>query len=335
MICVAQTRRNTLPRAMPRVAFDPHRSRVRLHPVAEAAARIGLAWLRNQHGLRDDRPPGRFLARSLEFLSLGPQQATIVAPAKGGLEVEVSTADRTIGRSVYTSGDWDPLLVGTVFNALDEFGWPYRGRTLLEIGANFGVYSLPAVSNYGFARAIAYEPDPNAFALLTRNIARNGLGERVAAHNAALSAAPGELRLSLGRFNAGDNRIVAPSEAGADTVVVPARTFDAEVAAGNIPLADIGLVWLDVQGHEPEVLAGAQTLLEAGVPLVVEYATQMLGAARAEFEDMLADHYAVMVDLGWCALTNRLRFQPAWALRELAADGRTVETDLLLLPAAD
>jgi FkbM family methyltransferase len=252
-----------------------------------------------------------------------------------GLTVEVSTRDTTIARSVYTSGDWDPLLVGAVFQALDEYGSPYRGRTFLEIGANFGVYSLPAVARHGFASAIAYEPDPNSFALLSRNIARNGLHSRVRAHNAALSDAPGELTLELGRFNAGDNRVVEQQSGADNRVTVPARTVDDEVAAGNIPLDELGLVWLDVQGHEREVLAGARSLLEAGIPLVVEYSTSMLNpAARLELEDLLARSYAVVVDLGWCALNDRLRFQPSWAVHRLADDGRAVETDLLLLPGS-
>lgn len=255
-----------------------------------------------------------------------------------GLSVVVSTSDRTIARSVFTSGDWDPLLVGTVFDALEAFGRSYRGTTFVEVGANFGVYSLPAVASYGFARAVAYEPDPGSFGLLQQNIERNGLGDRVMAYNAALSAAPGELTLQLGDFNAGDNRIVQPGAASSfatgATVRVPARTFDDEVAAGRIPIDEVGLVWLDVQGHEAEVLEGAGTLLGAQVPLVVEYATQMMDRpARARLETLLAAHYEVMVDLGWCALTDRLRFQPASAIASLAADGRELETDLLLLPS--
>lgn len=319
---------------MTRVAYDPQRSRVRLHPVLEAVARVAFAWVRNQHGLRDRRPLPAFVRRTLMFLSLVRRQPT-VATEMAGLTVEVSTRDTTIARSVYASGDWDPLLVGAVFDALDEYGSPYRGRTFLEIGANFGVYSLPAVARHGFARAIAYEPDPHSFALLSRNIARNGLHSRVSAHNAALSDAPGELTLELGRFNAGDNRVVEPGGAAQNSVTVPARTFDDEVAAGNIPLEDLALVWLDVQGHEPEVLAGARSMLEARIPLVVEYSTVMLSpAARLDLDDLLARTYDVLVDLGWSALTNRLRFQPSWAVRRLAGDGRAVETDLLLLPGS-
>lgn len=319
---------------MPRVASDPQRSRVRIHPALEAGARLAFGWLRDQYGVRERRPLGRFIARNREFLALRERQPTVEAEM-GGLRVLVSTADRTIARSVYASGDWDPLLVGTAFAALDQYGRLYRGTTFLEVGANFGVYALPAVASFGFGRAIAYEPDPASFALLAQNIARNDLTARVTAHNVALSAAPGEMTLQLGTSNAGDNRIVRPGAAsGAGTTVrVPARTFDDEVANGTIPLDELGLVWLDVQGHEADMLEGARSLLEAKVPLVVEYATALTDqGTRARLEQMLAEHYDVMVDLGWCALANRIRFQPAAAIRTLAADGRQIETDLLLLP---
>lgn len=307
--------------------------RLPLPPLVEAGARLALGYARNQYGLRDKRPLGRFVTRTARFFAAGRKRRYVEADM-GGLRVVVPTADRTIARSVYTAGDWDPLLVGAAFDALDAFGQRYRGTTFLEVGANFGVYALPAVTAFGFSRAVAYEPDPASFRLLTHNIERNGLGGRVTAHHAALSAEPGELTLSLGTANAGDNRIVDGSltTRRRSTVQVSARTFDEEVAADRIPLADLGLVWLDVQGHEGEVLAGAQTLLDSDVPLLLEYCTWMLDeTARRRLDDMIAGHFDVLVDLGWCSLTNRLRFQPASAVRDLAPDGRRLETDLLLL----
>jgi FkbM family methyltransferase len=299
----------------------------------EAGARVAFGWLRNQFGLRDRRPLGVFASRTAEFLRLGGRQPVVEAPL-GSLRVLVRTADRTIARSVYTSGDWDPLLVGTVFAALDAFGQPYRGTTFLEVGANFGVYCLPAVADHGFGRAVAYEPDPAAFELLRANIERTGLGDRVTAHHAALSSEPGELTLSLGGFNAGDNRIVDDPRdtAGRATVRVPARTLDDEVASGRIAPAGVGLVWLDVQGHEFEVLRGASKVLDSDAPVVLEYCTSMMDEqTRAGLAELIAERFDVMVDLGWCALTDRLRFQPADAVRALADDGQAVETDLLLL----
>ncbi|HYI21588.1 MAG TPA: FkbM family methyltransferase [Candidatus Limnocylindrales bacterium] len=304
-------------------------------PLVEAGARLGFGYARNQYGLRDRRPPSRFISRTISFLA-ARRESQVVETEMSGLQVLVSTSDRTIARSVYTSGDWDPLLVGSVFRALDAIGEPYRGRTFLEVGANFGVYALPAVAEYGFARAVAYEPDPVSFELLERNIERNGLGDRVSAHNAALSSSAGQLTLKLGSRNAGDNRIVAGADDEPDTVSVPARTFDEEVAAGRIPLSDLGLVWLDVQGHEREVLLGANTLLASDAPMVMEYATAMVEPkVRRQLDELIADCFDVMVDIGWSTLTDRVRFQPASAVRDLAPNGRAVETDLLLLHRRD
>jgi len=288
--------------------------------------------LRNQRSFRDRRPLVEYVWKTARFFGLRDQHPTVEVEM-AGLRVLVSTSDGTIARSVYASGDWDPLMVGVVFDALDAYRQPYRGKTFVEVGANFGVYSLPAVSKHGFGSAIGYEPDPNTFELLQRNIERNALSEKVSAINAALSAEAGTLTLQLGTHNAGDNRII-DGPAFTDTCVdVPALTFDGEVAGGHIPLDDVGLAWIDVQGHELEVLQGARSLLAAGVPLVIEFASAMVDRARLnELADLLADNYEVMVDLGWCALTDRLRFQPAWAVRLLAADGRDIETDLLMLP---
>jgi FkbM family methyltransferase len=315
-----------------RVAEDPQRRRVPLPIMLEAGARMAFGYGRNQYGLRHKRPPARFLARSWEFLVSARGRRHVVAEMSG-LRVLVPTADRTIARSVYTSGDWDPLLVGTAFDALRAFGHRHERTVFLEVGANFGVYSLPAVAEFGFARAVAYEPDPHAFALLEENIIRNGLRAKVSAHHAALSEAPGDVTLSLGMGNAGDNRVVGDKSAGRRaTVRVAARTFDDEVRSRNIPLDELGLVWLDVQGHEAAVLAGASSLLRSRVPVVMEYATGLLDeTARRELDEMITSSFDLFVDLGWCALVNRIRFQPISAIARLGRGRLNLETDLLLL----
>jgi FkbM family methyltransferase len=302
-------------------------------PFAEAAARLAFGYARNQYGLRSARPLTNYIRRTAQFIALGRRQPRVEADMSS-LRVVLSTADRTIARSVFAAGDWDPLLVGSAFRALDAYDVPYRGKTFLEIGANFGVYCLPAVAEYGFAGAIAYEPDPDSYQLLRENVERNGLRDRVKVYNAALSAVPGELLLRLGRHNAGDNRVVAEdANANArDLVRVPARTFDDEVAAGRIRLDEIGLVWLDVQGHERDVLRGASSLLASNVPILIEYTTAMMTTdARLDLNHLIASSFDSLVDLGWVTLTDRLRLQPASAVHALAPTGRAVETDLLLL----
>jgi hypothetical protein len=141
------------------------------------------------------------------------------------------------------------------------------------------------------------------------------------------------LTLSLGSGNAGDNRVVVDDwDSRRPTVRVAARTFDDEVRSGNIPLDELGLVWLDVQGHEGAVLDGASLLLDSRVPIVMEYATSLLDSqSRRRLDEQIASSFDAFVDLGWCALTNRLRFQPASAIGRLGNGRFGVETDLLLL----
>ena len=45
--------------------------------------------------------------------------------------------------------------------------------------------------------------------------------------------------------------------------------------------ADVGLVWIDVNGTEADVLAGMAGLLEARVPVVLEHLPQLISADAA------------------------------------------------------
>ena len=62
-----------------------------------------------------------------------------------------------------------------------------RGREVLEIGANIGTTTVPLVTVLGAAHGHAFEPIPRNLELLERNVAGNGLGDRVTIHAAAVS----------------------------------------------------------------------------------------------------------------------------------------------------
>ena len=82
-------------------------------------------------------------------------------------------------------------------------------------------------------------------------------------------------------------------------------TIDSLVADGVIDPERLGLVWMDVQGHEAHALAGAATLAEAGVPVVLEYWPHGLREAGAleRLHELLAERYTRFRDLragtGW------------------------------------
>jgi hypothetical protein len=93
----------------------------------------------------------------------------------------------------------------------------------------------------------------------------------------------------------------------------------------------VGLLWIDVEGHEVAVLAGATALTQRAKPVAFELAGAAGEAGLAALRAALHGVYRSLVDLHDPGLNQR----PIGALDELAAyyaqDGR-VKTDVLVLP---
>ena len=104
------------------------------------------------------------------------------------------------------------------------------------------------------ARCLAIEPIPSTFAWLRRNIAINGLGERVQALNVGLGRGEGRLRFTGGLDTV--NHVLADGEATDQTQDVQVRSLDG-VLGGQSPT----LIKIDVEGFESEVLHGAERTL--------------------------------------------------------------------------
>lgn len=142
-----------------------------------------------------------------------------------------------------------------------------RGATLVDVGANVGMYTIWSAMTRG-ARVYAFEPEAQNYALLNRNIALNGLAERVSAYCAALSDAAGysELHLSALRIG-GSCHSLGERVNFKHEPMVPAYSqgciasrFDDLIASGVVPVPDH--IKIDVDGFEPKVIHGAARTLQ-------------------------------------------------------------------------
>jgi hypothetical protein len=81
-------------------------------------------------------------------------------------------------------------------------------------------------------------------------------------------------------------------------VTVRSVTVDGLVAGGALDPARVGLLWIDAPFHEAKVLAGASTLLDAGVPVVtaIRPGRESWPEARRALLELLAG-YAGFADL--------------------------------------
>jgi hypothetical protein len=83
--------------------------------------------------------------------------------------------------------------------------------------------------------------------------------------------------------------------------------------------SDLGLVWIDVEGFEPEVVAGMSPVIERAIPLCLEFNAHVYGQIKArEFFSYLAKHYARAALVS----DRQMEFRP---IAELATPERTVD----------
>lgn len=283
------------------------------------------------------------MVREFFFLIAREFTPSLVADS-GPIRYHVSTADRTVGREVFLTGGYDAPAIARVLRILRGFGYEAFGtKTFVDVGANIGTSTLPAVLEHGFARAVAIEPDEINHVLLAQSVVANGLEQRVKTIRAALSNEEKEVLLERCLVNHGDHRLRTECQAPAaeegtatshEIVPVPATTFDALVQQGAISLDEVGLVWIDAEGHEGHVFQGAQSLLESNVPVVVKFRPQALEAAQGleRFERLVQTHYAWMVDTRAAINLDRPELLPTSRLGELRVTyGGGAKTDLLLL----
>jgi FkbM family methyltransferase len=163
-----------------------------------------------------------------------------------------------LGRALIIGGIVDLPLTESIHRLLDP------GGVAADVGANIGyVTGLMATRLGPGGTVLAFEPHPTVFELLERNVTRWNEDPSIAtveARRLAVSNEPGRGRLSGG----GETNVhmgLASLRNGAETG--GPSDFDVELAKLDDLLGErrLELVKIDVEGHEREVLEGAEKLL--------------------------------------------------------------------------
>jgi FkbM family methyltransferase len=120
-----------------------------------------------------------------------------------------------------------------------------------DVGANVGAFTVLAVGVAG-AKAVSFEPSPETFEMLTRNVRLNGFQERVQLVNAVVGRQPGMVQFSAGLGT--ENHVATAAE---KSTTARMTTLDGELAENPAVLLKV-----DVEGFETEVFAGAEKTLQ-------------------------------------------------------------------------
>jgi FkbM family methyltransferase len=274
-----------------------------------------MGWLRKRKRRREERR----LIRKL-LLDGRPDQdrrvpcyvgdKTVLAPTHFDCWMYLDTDDLSVCPQILMTGTWEAGTTRFLHTYLHE------GMHYVEVGANYGYYTLQAAMLVGDAGTVtAFEPAPRPFSLLARTIAVNGVGPRTTLHQAAVSSRTGVATLFLkGDWHGGSSLVPTGPEAPFEQreLEVPMTTLDATfVDTPDAMHQDrrVDFLKMDAEGAEADVMAGATKLLDANPHLIL-----VIEASPGALRKAGADPVALMESLA----DRGYRF---WMITE---DGRAI-----------
>jgi FkbM family methyltransferase len=175
----------------------------------------------------------------------------------GGLKVRIYSQD-VIGEEVYRHKVFEAAEARLVTRFLQP------GMVFLDVGANFGQYTLLAADRVGPAGQVhSFEPSGRMFGELSFNVELNRLGTRCTLNHVAVSESEGTARLSKYAAGAEVYGSIGKQQWEGQSIVgyeeVATCTLDQYVIERGIRHVD--LIKMDIEGAELLALRGAEALL--------------------------------------------------------------------------
>lgn len=227
------------------------------------------------------------IRRRVQTAYLG--DGVVLARVLGRHKMFLRSADRGFACNVMLDGYWEMWLTQFLAQRVKP------GMTVIDVGANFGYYTLLMGETVGAAgHVLAVEPNPEAASLLQESVNLSGHGARTRLLPQALGASAGRAWLYAPHGEPKNASLVSqPDLPGGTTVEVTTVTLD-EVALGY-PKVD--LVKIDAEGGEQGIVAGMQQLIVRDRPLIVLEFNAARYAEPEAFLDGLLAYYGYAREL--------------------------------------
>jgi len=150
-------------------------------------------------------------------------------------------------------------------------------RCIYDIGAHIGLFTLRISKEAPNSKIIAIEPNPINFKFLLKNIAINGLKDRIPALNVAIGKRKEKAVLLLSKISGGNGSIKKWHNSGAaGSLIVDVIPLDNVLLDERI----CDLIKIDVEGAESEVLKGLENQYKKVNRLIVEIHTSIVDASE-------------------------------------------------------
>jgi FkbM family methyltransferase len=194
----------------------------------------------------------------------GIQQVKVVSGPLAGTRMVLDLR----AEKYFWLGTYEPAVEASLLEYLKP------GMAAWDVGAFIGYHTLLLRTVAGPGRVVAVEPDPANLARLRRHLSENGADD-VRVIPAAAGARPGKGQLNRRDGHPSETRVISAGSGPCEVV-----TLDGLLDHVPVP----GLVKMDVEGAEADVLAGAPQLLEKIRPVWI---IELHGAGGAQAVSLL------------------------------------------------
>jgi len=163
-----------------------------------------------------------------------------------------------IAHSINIDGVYEKVELDTFFGWLTALGLDTRQSIALDIGANIGNHSL-YLSDY-FKEVYSIEPNTRTFKILSLNAE---LVSNVKCFNYGLSEEARTASMNINPCNSGESSVTDVRGSGDNSVEL--KTLDTCFTG----MENLQLIKLDVEGHELQVLKGAEKTIKNNLPIIL------------------------------------------------------------------
>ncbi len=222
-------------------------------------------WLKMRVGLFQHPQfytnPIAAIRRRLLWKFYGQHQFTLKFMTEYGFQVIAQPQDIGVG-SLFYRGQYEWAELQLWRRLLNR-----PNLTILDVGANIGLYSLVTAAycrqqSLIGATIFGFEPNPLEFAKFQQNVDLNGYSE-IQAFNIAVSGQEGVSQMAIPPNGLGVfGHLLSPHEkVSSQDTITEVKTVNLDNWCKSRDITQIDLMKLDVEGYELEVLKGAENLL--------------------------------------------------------------------------
>jgi len=167
-----------------------------------------------------------------------------------------------------------PKILEWIISSIDE------GTVFIDIGANIGMYSIPASLNKKDVKVISVEAQPEIARILKNNFSLNKIKNFKVIEKAATSSQCSLYINSISGIeneNTGDNRV---DSSRGDIEIEGQRIDSLEIDT------KVSMIKIDVQGHDYEALIGCEKIIDRDLPkILIEWEDHMVKTGKT-FSDV-------------------------------------------------